>query len=42
MGLSAWIKGLPSAAMDEVLGFEDGSSALVFQLEERLLGGKSR
>ena len=33
-----WIKGLPSAAMDEVLSFEGGSSALVFQLEERLLG----
>lgn len=34
----AWIKGLPSAAMDEVLTFDGGSSALVFQLEERLLG----
>ena len=34
----AWIKGLPSAAMEEVLSFDGGSSALVFQLEERLLG----
>lgn len=34
----AWIKGLPSAAMDEVLNLEDGSQALVFHLEEELLG----
>lgn len=34
----AWIKGLPSAAMDEVLTFDGASSALVFQLEERVLG----
>lgn len=33
-----WIKGLPSAAMDEILQFEDGSRALVFHLEEALLG----
>jgi F-type H+-transporting ATPase subunit alpha len=34
----AWIKGLPSAAMDEILYLEDGSRALVFQLEQGLLG----
>jgi len=34
----AWIKGLPSAAMDEMLNLEDGSQALVFHLEEELLG----
>ena len=34
----AWIKGLPSAAMDEVLALEDGSRALVFHLEQELLG----
>jgi len=34
----AWISGLPSAAMDEVLQLEDGSRALVFHLEEKLLG----
>lgn len=34
----AWIKGLPSAAMDEILTLEDGSRALVFHLEEQLLG----
>lgn len=33
-----WIKGLPSAAMDEILNLEDGSRALVFHLEEQLLG----
>ncbi|MBI5861744.1 MAG: F0F1 ATP synthase subunit alpha [Rhodocyclales bacterium] len=33
-----WIKGLPSAAMDEILTLEDGSRALVFHLEEQLLG----
>ncbi len=33
-----WITGLPSAAMDEVLDLEDGSRALVFHLEEDLLG----
>jgi len=33
-----WIKGLPSAAMDDILQFEDGSRALVFHLEEALLG----
>lgn len=34
----AWIEGLPSAAMDEMLNLEDGSKALVFQLEQKLLG----
>jgi F-type H+-transporting ATPase subunit alpha len=33
-----WIKGLPSAAMDEILNLEDGSRALVFHLEQELLG----
>ena len=33
-----WIKGLPSAAMDDILLLEDGSRALVFQLDRRLLG----
>lgn len=28
----AWISGLPSACMDEVLQLEDGSRALVFHL----------
>ena len=34
----AWIEGLPSAAMDEMLNLEDGSRALVFHLEQELLG----
>ncbi|MBS0336204.1 MAG: F0F1 ATP synthase subunit alpha [Proteobacteria bacterium] len=34
----AWIGGLPSAAMDEVLELEDGSRALVFHLEQKSLG----
>jgi len=34
----AWITGLPSAAMDEILSLEDGSTALVFHLEQDLLG----
>jgi len=33
-----WISGLPSAAMDDVLEFEDGSRALVFDINEDLLG----
>lgn len=33
-----WIKGLPSAAMDDVLEFEDGSKAVVFSLSEKLIG----
>lgn len=34
----AWVSGLPSAWMDEVIRFDDGSTGLVFQLDERLLG----
>ncbi|EMP57446.1 F0F1 ATP synthase subunit alpha [Marinobacter santoriniensis NKSG1] len=33
-----WIAGLPSAAMDDVLEFEDGSRAMVFDIKEDLLG----
>jgi F-type H+-transporting ATPase subunit alpha len=33
-----WISGLPSAAIDDVLAFEDGSQAMVFDLTERLIG----
>ncbi len=34
----AWIEGLPSAAMDEILRFEDGSEALVFHLGGHRIG----
>jgi F-type H+-transporting ATPase subunit alpha len=34
----AWITGLPSAALDDVLAFEDGSRAMVFDLTETLVG----
>lgn len=34
----AWIMGLPSAAMDDVLDFEDGSRALVVVLAKNLIG----
>ena len=34
----AWIKGLPSAAMDEILEFDDGSKALVFYLGKNRIG----
>ena len=34
----ARIKGLPSAAMDEILYFEDGSQAMVFSLETDMVG----
>jgi F-type H+-transporting ATPase subunit alpha len=34
----AWITGLPSAAMDDVLLFSDGSQAMVFDLTEQLIG----
>jgi F-type H+-transporting ATPase subunit alpha len=34
----AWIAGLPSAAMDDILSFEDGSRAMVFDLTEDLIG----
>jgi F-type H+-transporting ATPase subunit alpha len=33
-----WIKGLPSAAIDEILHMEDGSRAMVFHLTEQLVG----
>ncbi len=33
-----WISGLPSAAIDDVLAFEDGSQAMVFDLTEGLIG----
>ncbi|MCG6967730.1 MAG: F0F1 ATP synthase subunit alpha [Chromatiaceae bacterium] len=34
----AWIAGLPSAAMDDILDFADGSQAMVFDLTEGLIG----
>lgn len=34
----AWISGLPSAGMDEILEFADGSRAVVFDLNEELIG----
>jgi len=34
----AWIIGLPSAAMDDILVFADGSRAMVFDLTEELIG----
>ena len=34
----AWIRGLPSAAMDEMVRLEDGSRALVFHLGKELIG----
>lgn len=34
----AWIRGLPSAHLDELIGFEDGSTGLVFQLGKGVLG----
>jgi len=33
-----WIRGLPSAAIDEVLNMEDGSRGMVFHLAEDLVG----
>lgn len=33
-----WISGLPSAAMDDILDFADGSQAMVFDLMEGLVG----
>ena len=33
-----WITGLPSAAMDDILAFADGSRAMVFDLTEELIG----
>jgi F-type H+-transporting ATPase subunit alpha len=34
----AWITGLPSAAMDDILLFADGSRAMVFDLTEHMIG----
>jgi F-type H+-transporting ATPase subunit alpha len=34
----AWIDGLPTAAIDDILEFEDGSIAMVFDLTENLVG----
>lgn len=34
----AWVRGLPSARLGELIGFDDGSTGLVFQLAEKLLG----
>lgn len=34
----AWIRGLPSVRLDELIGFDDGSTGLVFQLGKDLLG----
>ena len=34
----AWVRGLPSARLDELIGFDDGSTGLVFQLGAGLLG----
>ncbi|MCP5348049.1 MAG: F0F1 ATP synthase subunit alpha [Gammaproteobacteria bacterium] len=34
----AWISGLPSAAMDDILELEDGSRGLVFDLNENRIG----
>jgi F-type H+-transporting ATPase subunit alpha len=34
----AWVKGLPSAAMDDILAFADGSNGIVFDLTEAAIG----
>jgi len=34
----AWITGLPSAAMDDILDFEDGSRGMIFDLTEEMIG----
>ena len=34
----AWISGLPSAAMEQTIEFEEGSRGLVFQLEDERVG----
>ncbi|HUI62261.1 MAG TPA: F0F1 ATP synthase subunit alpha, partial [Steroidobacteraceae bacterium] len=34
----AWINGLPSAAMEQIIEFEEGSRGLVFQLEAERVG----
>ena len=33
-----WVSGLPSVAMDDILLFEDGSRAIVFDLNETMIG----
>ena len=33
-----WISGLPSAAMDDVVMFEDGSRAIIFDLNVEMAG----
>ena len=33
-----WVSGLPTAAMDEILLFEDGSRGVVFELTKELIG----
>ncbi len=33
-----WVSGLPTAAIDDILAFEDGSRAMVFDLTENQLG----
>lgn len=34
----AWVQGLPSAAAEEILHFEDGSRGMVFELQKERLG----
>jgi len=34
----AWVRGLPSATLDEIMLFEDGSRGIVFELTEDLIG----
>lgn len=34
----AWVQGLPSAAAEEILHFEDGSRGMVFELQKNRLG----
>jgi F-type H+/Na+-transporting ATPase subunit alpha len=34
-----WFDGLPSAAIDEIVAFQDGSQAMVFHLTRHLIGG---
>jgi len=34
----AWISGLPTATLDEIMVFEDGSRGIVFELSEDLIG----
>ena len=33
-----WVSGLPSAAIEDILLFEDGSKAMVFDLNQELIG----